>query len=69
MIILRNNSHGGIIFLYNLYGNVYDRFKELKSILAQRITYYLTAYFDKKKNHFSELSISRFSTYMRKGLF
>ena len=46
MIILRNNSHGGIIFLYNLYGNVYDRFKELKSILAQRITYYLTAYFD-----------------------
>ena len=71
MIILRNNSHGGIIRVCMGIFTTALRNKTIRQILKENISPYfqsvslviwpLTLM---ERTHFSELSISRFSTYM-----
>ena len=60
MIILRNNGHGGIIRV--CMGIFTTALRNKSSVLL--VIWPLTLI---KRTHFSELSISRFSTYMRKA--
>ena len=74
MIILRNNSHGGIIRVCMGIFTTAQRNKKIRQILKTNTSPYfhsvllviwlLTLI---KRTHFSKLSISRFSTYTRKG--
>ena len=74
MIILRNNSHGEIkgvcmgIFTTALRKrkNKSNSHKKYSTLLLQCVACYLTAYYV-EGTHFSEFSISRFSTYIRKA--
>ena len=75
MIILRNNSHGGIIRVCMGIFTTALRYKIIRQILKKNTSPYfhsvslviwpLTLM---KRTHISELSISRFSTFIRKGL-
>ena len=76
MIILRNNSHGGIIRVCMGIFTTALRNKIIRQILKKKKT---SPYFHSvllviwplnlmKRAHFSELLISRFSTYIRKAL-
>ena len=74
MIILRNNSHGGIIRVCMGIFTTALRYKIIRQILKKNTSPYfhsvslviwpLTLM---KRTHFSELSISRFSTFIRKA--
>ena len=75
MIILRNNSHGGIIRVCMEIFTTALRNKKIRQILKKNTSPYfhsvslviwpLTLM---KRAHFSELFISRFSTYIRKAV-
>ena len=72
--MMRNNSQGGIIRVCMGIFTTALRNKKIRQILKKKyltllpqcIACYLTAYFD-EKNPFSDLFISRFSTYIRKA--
>ena len=76
MIILHNNSHGGIIRVCMRIFTTVLRNKAIRQILNKNTSPYFHSvslviwpFTLMKRTHFSELSISRFSTYIRKELF
>ena len=78
MIILRNNSHGGIIrvcmgifttALRNKQNTSNSQQKKNTSPYFHSVSFVIWPLTLMKRTHFSDLSISRFSTYIRKGLF
>ena len=75
MIILRNNSHGGIIRVYmGIFTTALRNKKNTSSSQKNTSPYFHSVSFViwpltlMKRAHFSELFISRFSTYIRKQL-
>ena len=74
MIILHNNSHGGIIRVCMRIFTTALRNKIIRQILNKNTSPYFHSvslviwpFTLMKRTHFSELSISRFSIYIRKG--
>ena len=74
IIILHNNSHGGIIKVCMRIFTTAVRNKTIRQILNENTSPYfhsvslvIQPFTLMKSTHFSELSISRFSTYIRKA--
>ena len=69
VIILRNNSHGGIIRVcMGIFTTALRNKKFVKfSIKIPHLPQFIRPLTLMKRTHFSELSISRFSTYIRKA--
>ena len=74
MIILHNNSHGGIIRVCMRIFTTALRNETIRQILNENTSPYfhsvslvIRPFILMKSTHFSELSISRFSTYIRKA--
>ena len=74
MIILRDNSHGGIIRVCMGIFTTALRNKKIRQILKKNTSPYFHSVLLviwpltlMKRTHFSEMSISRFSTYLRKA--
>ena len=66
MIILHNNSYGGIIRVF--INTIRQILNENNSPYFHSVSLVICPFtLMKKKTHFSELSISRFSTYIRKA--
>ena len=75
-IILHNNRHGGIIRVCMRIFTTALRNKTIRQILNENnapyshsVSLFIWPFTLMKRTHLSELSISRFSTYIRKALF